>query len=59
MSISSPFVVVLSDADRAELQHRARSYALPHAEVVRAKVVLLAGAGHDHRQRHAMGRRRD
>ena len=45
MSRSSPFVVVLSDADRAELQRRARCYTLPHAEVVRAKIVLLAAGG--------------
>lgn len=45
MSRSSPFVVALSEADRAELQRRARCYTLPHAEVVRAKVVLLAADG--------------
>lgn len=45
MSRSSPFVVRLSDAGRAELQRRARCYTLPHAEVVRAKVVLLAAEG--------------
>ena len=42
MSRSSPFVIALSDADRAELQRRARCYSAPHAEVVRAKIVLLA-----------------
>ena len=42
MSRSSPFVIVLSDADRAELRRRARCYSAPHAEVVRAKIVLLA-----------------
>ncbi len=42
MSRSSPFVITLSDADRAELQRRSRCYTLPHAEVVRAKIVLLA-----------------
>lgn len=45
MSRSSPFVIMLSDADRAELQRRARCYTLPHAEVVRAKVVLMAADG--------------
>ena len=45
MSRSSPFVIALSEADRAELQRRARCYTLPHAEVVRAKVVLLAADG--------------
>ena len=45
MSRSSPFVITLSDADRAELQRRARCYSAPHAEVVRAKIVLLAACG--------------
>ena len=45
MSRSSPFVVTLPDADRAELQRRARCYSAPHAEVVRAKIVLLAADG--------------
>jgi len=45
MSRSSPFVITLSDADRAELQRRSRCYTLPHAEVVRAKIVLLAADG--------------
>jgi transposase len=37
--------VVLSDADRAVLEHRARTYTAPFAEVVRAKIVLLAARG--------------
>ena len=45
MSRSSPFVITLSDADRAGLQRRARCYTAPHAEVVRAKIVLLAAEG--------------
>jgi transposase len=45
MSRSSPFVITLSDADRAELRCRARCYTAPHAEVVRAKIVLLAAEG--------------
>lgn len=45
MSRSSPFVIMLSDADRAELQRRARCYSLPHAEVVQAEIVLLAEGG--------------
>jgi transposase len=47
MSRSSSFVITLSDADRAELQRRARCYTLPHAEVVRAKIVLLAADGQE------------
>jgi transposase len=38
-------VIVLSDADRATLEERARAYTLPHADVVRAKIVLLAADG--------------
>ena len=45
MSRCSPFVIVLSDADRRVLEGRARAYTLPHAEVVRAKIVLLAADG--------------
>ncbi len=45
MSRSSPFVITLSDTDRAELERRARCYTLPHAEVIRAKIVLLAAGG--------------
>src|SRR5258708_42836 len=45
MSRSSPFVITPSEADRAELQRRARCYTLPHAEVIRAKIVLLAADG--------------
>jgi transposase len=45
MSRRSPFVIALSDADRAVLEERARAYTAPFAEVVRAKIVLLAAAG--------------
>jgi transposase len=45
MCRSCPFVITLSDADRAELRCRARCYTAPHAEVVRAKIVLLAADG--------------
>ena len=47
MSRSSPFVITVSGTDRAELQRRARCYSAPHAEVVRAKIVLLAAAGEE------------
>jgi transposase len=50
MCRSSPFVIVLADADRAELERRARSYTLPHAAVVRAKIVLLAAEGLENTQ---------
>lgn len=45
MSRRSPFVSVLSDADRAVLEERARAYTAPFAAVVRAKIVLLAAEG--------------
>lgn len=50
MSRSSLFVITLLDADRAELQRRARCYTAPHAEVVRAKIVLLAADGLENTQ---------
>jgi hypothetical protein len=45
MSRSSPFVITLSDADRVELRRRAGWYTAPHADVVRAQIVLLAAEG--------------
>jgi transposase len=42
MSRRSPFVVELSEADRAVLEQRSRAYTAPFASVVRAKIVLLA-----------------
>jgi transposase len=42
MARRSPFVIVLSEVDRAELVRRAGSYTEPYAVVVRAKIVLLA-----------------
>src|SRR5260221_3027969 len=50
MCRSSPFVITLPDADRAELERRAGCYTLPHAVVVRAKIVLLAAEGLENRQ---------
>jgi hypothetical protein len=41
----SPHEVVLSDAERAELEHSAACYTRPHREVQRAKLVLLAAEG--------------
>ncbi len=38
-------MIVLSAADRAVLEQRARCYTPPHAAVVRAKIVLLAADG--------------
>ncbi len=45
MSRSSPFAIILTPRERAELTHRARTYTRAYREVLRAKVVLLAAAG--------------
>lgn len=45
MSRRSPFVVRLSVEDRAVLEERSSSRTAAHAEVVRARVVLLAAGG--------------
>jgi transposase len=45
MSRRSPFVVRLAAEDRAILQERASSRTAAHAEVVRARIVLLAAEG--------------
>jgi transposase len=47
MGRPSPFVVALSDEDRRELERRVRSGRSQHRDVVRAKIVLLAGDGED------------
>src|SRR3954449_6282673 len=47
MSRRSPFVIELSEADRAVLEARSRAYTAPYAEVVRARIVLLAASGAD------------
>jgi transposase len=45
VSRRSPFQVQLCDGDRAVLEERASSRSLPHAQVVRARIVLLAAEG--------------
>jgi transposase len=45
VSRCSPSVIVLSSPDRSVLEERARAYTAPFAEVVRAKIVLLAAGG--------------
>jgi transposase len=42
MTRQSPYVIMLSPADRAVLEERSRAYTAPFATVVRAKIVLLA-----------------
>jgi transposase len=45
MSRSSAYEICLSEADRVALERRARSYTAPHAQVIRARIVLLAAEG--------------
>jgi len=48
MVMSSPFVITLSATDRAELTARAHAAAIPHRDVVRAKIILACAAGVAH-----------
>ncbi|MBA3427147.1 MAG: helix-turn-helix domain-containing protein [Actinobacteria bacterium] len=41
----SPFQIELSEEEARELRSRAARYTVPHGEVLRAKIVLLAGEG--------------
>lgn len=45
MPRSSPYRIVLSVAERDELEARARRYTSPYAEVVRARFVVMAAEG--------------
>jgi hypothetical protein len=45
MPQSSPYVIVLSDDERKHLGTTARRYTAPYAEVIRAKLILLAAQG--------------
>jgi hypothetical protein len=51
MAGRSPYVVVLSDEQRCELERRAAAYCGSHRDVVRAKAILYAADG--------MSKRRD
>lgn len=46
MTRQSPYVIELSATDRAVLEKRARTYTARHADVIRAKIVLLCADGH-------------
>jgi hypothetical protein len=48
MSVSSPYVFVLSDADQRVLQARVRSWRTAHRDRVRAQIVLQAAQGISH-----------
>src|SRR5215831_16970944 len=41
----SPFVVQLTEMERAEVEARCKEYTSPYRDVVRAKIVLLASQG--------------
>jgi Winged helix-turn helix len=41
----SPYVIDLTDEERAVLEHLARSYTLPYWQVMRAQMVLMAAEG--------------
>ena len=41
----SPFEIILSGIEREELERRSRCYTASYAQVVRAKIVLLAAEG--------------
>lgn len=45
MPRQSPFRIVLSSEERRVLKRRAAQYTRPYAEVVRAKMILLAAEG--------------
>ena len=45
MPRTSPYRLTLTDAERTELEGRARRYTLPYWQVVRAQMVLLAADG--------------
>lgn len=45
MPRTSPYRLTLTDAERTELEARARRYTSPYSDVVRAKIVLYAAEG--------------
>ena len=45
MPRSSPFIIELSPAEKAELHRRAAKYTLPYFQVRRAKMILYAAQG--------------
>lgn len=52
----SPFVIELSPAERASLESTSRRYSAPYRDVVRARIVLLAG---DRQENTEIARRLD
>ena len=47
MPRTSPFIIELSAAERAALASTSRRYSAPYRDVVRARIVLLAGEGQE------------
>lgn len=45
MSRRSPYVIVLSEEERRDLESAAGRYTLPYRDVVRARIVLMAAEG--------------
>jgi len=43
----SPFIIELSPAERTALESVSRRYSAPYRDVVRARIVLLAGDGQE------------
>jgi transposase len=42
---SSPFVIKLTSAEKAQLEAAARQYTSPYRDVIRAKIILFAAEG--------------
>jgi len=49
MSRTSPYVIELSESERVELESRARHHSLPHRDVVRSRLILMAAEGLDNK----------
>ena len=50
MPRKSPYKIVLSDNEKNYLQEVARKYTLPHYQVLRAKIILMAAEGFDNKE---------
>ncbi len=47
MPRQSPFIIELVPVERTVLESTSRRYSAPYRDVVRARIVLLAAAGHE------------
>jgi len=45
MPQKSPYTIILSSAEKAELERMARRYTGPYKNVIRAKIILMAAEG--------------